>query len=225
MHGAFPIAPDSNSIGYPLPWSPPNNYDDTNLRCDCCDSLTDWIGSLNSFSAKQVKSWREYNDETKASSDGVWATEGGYINKSPAGKTFAALIQYGMGTLPDQSKTQSCVYNSWMENGEPRKDMFDDNGRQMSELFKREGLEVILTGHQPVGDAPWPIRIPNEENKMLWVLPCDTSFSGDTRWTSLEGYTSDGSVNLGRGSLANGRGEVAFRYVQLFGGWHVKSSL
>jgi len=225
LHGALPIVPNSNdanqSLDFPTPWIHPNDDDSTKAGCN---SLTNWINALNDFASNQVKAWKKYHEyrlenSSSVSSRGVWATEGGYSNNTPGGKLFGALLQYGMGTLPNRSKTQSCVYNSWMRDGLPRDDMFgsdDDDSSIMrqqllSELFTREGIQIILTGHQPVGDAPWPIRISKKgEEEKLWIVPCDTSFSGDTRWTSLEGFDSSGSASLGRGLLTSGRGEVAF---------------
>lgn len=215
MHGALPILPsnsdDNQSLDFPTPWMHTNAD---------CKSLSDWIGVLNDFASNQVKAWKEYHgfcleNSSRTSLDGVWATKGGYFNKTIGGTMFGALMQYGMGTLPDRSKTQSCVYNSWMHDGLPREDMFgsDESMRTLSELFTREGIQLILTGHQPVGDAPWPIQIStNGEKTKFLIIPCDTSFAGDTRWTSLEGFDSTDSASLGRGSMSpSGRGEVAFR--------------
>lgn len=231
LHGAFPFVPpepsSADGFRFPTPWirqtiSPMNgkSSDSSGIKQieTRCDSLSNWIAVLNEFASSQVKGWKEYHDylNENASPQIIEpnGTEGGYFNNTKSGKLFGALIQYGMGTLPDRTKTQSCVYNSWMEDGLPREDLFgsSDSLKRMSDFFKREGIQIILTGHQPVGDAPWPIQIStDDEGKRLWILPCDTSFSGDTTWASIEGYDSSESINLGRGSGPNGRGDVAFR--------------
>lgn len=215
LHGALPFVSndgdDEKSPVFPTPWMHPN---DGGTKPGC-NSLVKWIDVLNDFASHQVKAWKDYHrlcqERLSPVTSDVWSTEGGYFNNSPAGKMFGNLVQYGMGTLPDRSKTQSCVYNSWMEDGLPRKDLFgsDFSMRQMSELFAREGIQLILTGHQPVGDAPWPIQI-SQKGEKRWILPCDTSFSGDICWIGLEGFDSSQSAGLGRGSLPSGRGEVAF---------------
>lgn len=224
LHGALPLsfdddAGDDQSICYPTPWIHPKDGD-TDAGCR---SLSDWISALNNFASSQVEGWKAFRDsrlrdQMQHSSGGVWAAEGGYFNDTASGKLFGALMQFGMGTLPDRSKTQSCVYSSWMHDGLPRDDLFgsDESMRKLRELFRREGIEVIFTGHQPVGDAPWPIQISGDyDESKLWIIPCDTSFSGDTLFVSPEGYDSKQSESFGRGSAKRGRGEVAFRLVQL----------
>ncbi len=212
LHGALPIVLDDQPVRFPTPWIHPNKeYSQSG-----CESLTEWIAALDDFASTQVEAWKEYgrctDGKSSGSTDGVWATEGGYFNRSRAGKMFGALIQYGMGTLPDCTKTQSCVYNSWMHDGLPRGDMFDndDSMRKLYDLLEQEGIQIILSGHQPVGDAPWPIQISTKtEEAKAWILPCDTSFSGDTRWTVLQGGESLTTQIENKASC--GRGEVAFR--------------
>ena len=215
LHGALPIVLDDQPVHFPTPWL--HGKDDGTQSGS--KSLTEWISALDDFASKQVEAWKEYGrcfeDKSNESSGGVWATKGGYFNSSRAGKMFGALIQYGMGTLPDRAITQSCVYNSWMHDGLPRDDMFgnDESMRNLYDLLEQEGIQIILSGHQPVGDAPWPIQISTSAEKAkAWILPCDTSFSGDTRWTSLEGYHSLATQNdNNRAPASGGRGEVAFR--------------
>lgn len=217
MHGALPFVPNDKQVGeFPTPWIQSNGEDDA----ASCDSLTNWIDHLNNFASSQVKGWKEYQqyciqNPLQVSSDDIWASEGGYYNKTQSGKMFGALIQYGMGTLPDHSKTLSCVYNSWMDDGLPRDDMFgsDASLKQIADFMVREGVQLILGGHQPVGDAPWPIQVSrDEEGANLFVVSCDHSYSGDARWTSIRGSDSSKTRSLGRGSSICGRGDVSYRY-------------
>lgn len=212
MHGALPIVLDDQPVRFPTPWI---HEDDEYSRLGC-ESLTEWIGALDDFSSRQVEAWKAHGTEEKSSGsiDGVWATEGGYFNRSRAGKAFGALLQYGMGTLPDGKMTQSCVYNSWMHDGLPRGDFFDndDSMTKLRDLLEQEGIQIILSGHQPVGDMPWAVQISaSAEKTKTWVLACDTSFSGDTRWASLrlQGYQPLTTQIDNKASC--GRGEVAFR--------------
>ena len=110
-----------------------------------------------------------------------------------------------MNTLPDKTKNSSAVYNSWMSDGMPRQDLTHPG---WNKLFKNLGLKVIATGHQPVGDMPWPVQISDDDDSECpnWILPCDTSFSGDTIWVDNE---DNDKPNLGRGKGASGRGDVA----------------
>lgn len=222
MHGALPIDSkidaDDQFNHFPTPWLRPSNDGST---ASGINSLAEWIEALNGFASSQVKAWKDFGQAPRSTllnssddDDGVWATNGGYFNNTRAGKMFGALMQYGMGRLSDNATTQSCVYSSWMHNGLPREDIFGCKNSMMtfSRLLRKEGIQIILTGHRPVGDAPWPIKIQHDgENASAWVLPCDTSYSGDTRWTNIEGLESFDSNSLGRGFAKSGRGEVAFR--------------
>lgn len=222
LHGALPIDSkidaDDKFNHFPTPWLRPSN---DGSQASGIHSLAEWIHALNDFASSQVHAWKEFAQRPRGDDAGVWATKGGYFNNTTAGKKFGALMQYGMGRLADNATTQSCVYSSWMEDGIPREDIFgcDNSTTTFSRLLQKEGIQIILTGHRPVGDAPWPIKIPQNidgDEATAWVLPCDTSYSGDTRWTTVEGFESIGSTSLGRGLAKSGRGEVAFRYVLHF---------
>jgi hypothetical protein len=84
----------------------------------------------------------------------------------------------------------------------------------VGDFFNLAGLDVIVSGHQPVGDAPFPIQIRDihgrSQNK--FVICADTSYSGDTKWMN---NTKDNRRNLGRGSAVSGRGDVAVSEILL----------
>ncbi|KAL7496190.1 hypothetical protein ACHAWT_004412 [Skeletonema menzelii] len=203
LHGALPTI-EANS--FPLPWIDPESGDNS---IGHQQTFTEWLNLLNDFASEQIASWQQFGETNKSRNarEDFWATKGGYSNKSSGGQLFGNLLQYGMNTLPDKSKNQSVVYNSWMKGGMPRKDLFTPNEQmKLEELFAKESLQLILSGHQPVGDSPWPIQLSGNN----WILPCDTSFSGDVNWTkTLQCKSSTKKIGLGRGSRPNGRGEVA----------------
>lgn len=202
MHGALPSI---EGRSFPLPWLEKKSPDDKIQH----QTLTEWVDDLNKFASDQITSWKHHCNNTihqyHDGDDNFWATNGGYNNTAPGGKMFGNLLQYGMNTLPDRSKNETVVYNSWMNDGMPRIDL----NSMVEKVFDQEGLQLILSGHQPVGDAPWPIQLQNG-----WILPCDTSFSGDVCWTAAAAEHCNSSaerVGLGRGSRPNfGRGDFAF---------------
>ncbi len=197
LHGALPTI-EANS--FPLPWIGP--------EAGKSQTFTEWIDHLNDFASEQIASWQQFGETNKSRArEDFWASKGGYSNKSSGGRLFGNLLQYGMNTLPDKSKNPSAVYNSWMKDGMPRQDLFLPNEQsKLEKLFAKENLQLVLSGHQPVGDCPWPIRLSDNN----WILPCDTSFSGDVCWTKTLQYKSSAEkISLGRGSRPNGRGEVA----------------
>ena len=229
---------DDNNNYFPTPWISRNNneVDDSTSQQQQSGTktLTEWINALDEFGEAQVEAWKAYGRGYDVDKEGsscyssdddieeeVWCTKGGYFNSSSkAGRMFGALLQYGMGTLPTRSSTQSCIYNSWMRNGMPRDDIFGSNNESRKEklcnILEKEGIQIILSGHQPVGDAPWPILISSPDDKKkerkTWILPCDTSFSGDTHWTSIQGLQKDAAeMNCYTVRTTSGRGNVAFR--------------
>lgn len=249
LHGALPLnnllnnnedEDDDDTTYFPTPWISSNNNgvdDNTSQQQHQQQSgtktLTEWINALDEFASQQVEGWKAYSrgydvDKERSCSnsyeDGeeeeVWCTQGGFFNsKSRAGPMFGALLQYGMGTLPNQSSTQSCIYNSWMRNGMPREDMFgscnEARKKKLCNILVKEGIQIILSGHQPVGDSPFPILVSSPDEKKerkTWILPCDTSFSGDTHWTSIQGLQNDAEeMNYNTERSISGRGTVAFR--------------
>ena len=96
----------------------------------------------------------------------------------------------------------------------------------VEDFFRQSQLRLILAGHQPQGDMPLPIRINYDDNdgkgrkgattgvnNLGWVLCCDTSYSGDTKWVTTK-KTQDGSdekLNPGRGTGPGFRGDLAVR--------------
>jgi len=242
LHGALPLGNmlnnDDDTTYFPTPWISSNNnkVDITSQQQQSgTKTLTEWINALDEFASQQVKGWKAYGrgydvvDKEGSScyssdcdiEEEVWCTKGGYFNSSSkAGRMFGALLQYGMGSLPNRSSTQSCIYNSWMHNGMPRDDIFGSSNearkKKLCNILEKDGIRIILSGHQPVGDAPWPILItsPDDEKKerKTWILPCDTSFSGDTHWTSIQGLQKDAAVmNCSTERPTSGRGNLAFR--------------
>lgn len=100
-----------------------------------------------------------------------------------------------------------------MEDGSPK--YFDENNQRVQlyqdivdAFFEEANIDAIVTGHQPIGDLPFPIRVGKNHNKM--IVCGDTSYSGDTKWMDCD------RSNLGRGnSPLKGRGEKAVSEVIL----------
>ena len=210
MHGALPLSPQTKHLQFPIPWL---DSETKKKLHDRAYTLIDWINESNRFAADQIVEWQKFGMDIKQDHsmqrDEVWATAGGYSNKSTGGKMFGKLLQYGMNTTPDRTKNPSVVYNSWMKGGMPRTDM---DHHCWYDFFHKHELQLLASGHQPVGDMPWPIQIYSNDNPAIkfWILPCDTSFSGDTEWVVTDNC-SRGTASFGRGSGSSGRGDVAVR--------------
>lgn len=150
----------------------------------------------------------------------IWSTKGGYPTikndtNIPNDNTFRqkgeALMQYGMGWTPDRLKNNTVVYASWLDDGMPKHAADDrDYANTFLELvrdfFAVADVELIVTGHQPHGDMPLPLRIDYDDDtrkRTGWILACDTSYSGDTQWLSST------RKSRGREGSITGRGNVA----------------
>lgn len=205
-------------------------------------STVEWVDALNSFAKVQSDAWQRQirSNELDQSShrpefsgsflnpsgreSKIWSTLGGYhdrLSNCPGPDFYGALAQYGMGSLPGPSKEKnpSIIYSSWMDGGMPRymsgkeeNDLSAAYQQMMSEFFTMSSIDVILTGHQPVGDVPYMIQLPKKDCKETskFIVSADTSYSGDTKWKD------DGRKNLGRGTASESfRGDVAVTEVLL----------
>jgi hypothetical protein len=211
---------------------------------------------------------------TNQNPNAVWAAKGGYH----FGPSYSALIQYGVSRTPDFLPNPTVIYNSWFTNGIPnrlRSSFSKKNGHRSDshgnstnddenennddsscdyikltkEFLEASQVRLIVSGHQPQGDLPSPIRLDSImvkaatmnqdcENSIAtpkrgtndnspdtastttgWILCCDTSYSGDTKWlqwsptTAAMKNTKEAPHalrhNLGRGTARSFRGDVA----------------
>ena len=124
---------------------------------------------------------------------------------------IGALIQYDFGPGPNMSINPTVIYSTWITNGMPQILSSKSKGdllraKLLSEFFIESGLDLIVSGHQPIGDSPLTIRVANEySDKPRFVIIGDTSYSADTIWEGSDGKRQ----NMGRGNAKSGRGDVA----------------
>jgi hypothetical protein len=218
------------------PWTLSTNSIESNSKMD---QLQSWVNLLNDFSKGQVNMWLDYfkpiySAQSPPNLEPPWSRDGGYFfnqkdraNMHPgqiySNYQFGSIMQYGMGWLPDKSKNPTVVYSSWFHDGMPRGFMMkshDDIGSHnhydhiVSDFFHDFKIDLIVGGHQPLGDLPFPIQVDSGK----FILCADTSYSGDTHWTSHDSRepskygisaTSSHSHCHGRGSSISCRGDVA----------------
>ena len=226
MHGALP-RPDVvdtcqehslwSSVDYAIPW--------VNDPCEEISSVDNWIECLNSFAHSQVGLWKKNvlhsHDESTNRTVGVWSTIGGYNTHFDYGN----LLQFGMGWLPTKKKNPTIVYSSWLNDGMPQQfygshcrkmgaisfENATPYAREVSKFFDAGNLQLILSGHQPHGDHPTPINMSRgtDEGKVnaRFILPCDTSYSGDAHW--MCSGSGEKRNSHGRGNSVSGRGDTA----------------
>lgn len=85
-------------------------------------------------------------------------------------------ILTGMGSLPGRVKNRTVVYSSFVDQ-ETGKPIIPD--REFSSLLVDQGVNKIVVGHKPQGDAPLLMQCPYE----LKVIMGDSSYSkSGTRW-------------------------------------------
>ena len=179
------------------------------------DSVDGWLKALEKFAREHVSAWQRYVEQLEKKKgqmqNGVWSTKGGY-DCSDTEEHHENLLQYGMGWTPDGLRNPTVVYSSWLNDGLPYRFLPDVSSSEdimfaslTREFFNASNLQLIVSGHQPHGDAPIPIRIGESQS----ILCCDTSYSGDTIWWNESGDKD--RKNLGRGSASTGRGDVAVR--------------
>ena len=210
VHGALPLTRPVlknveqvddfwNDLSFAMPWKVAESKESP--------SIEKWIEELTDFTRKNIGLWKvtiEDWEESGTCKNSIWATQGGYSSED----SYNNLIQYGMGWTNDGVKNPTVVYQSWNTGTMPSRfypPMYkSEEGILFEDLTldfcRRSGIRLICCGHQPQGDIPTPIQIGSGE---AWILCCDTSYSGDTKWWAT------GRENVGRGSSVGGRGEVA----------------
>ena len=182
----------------------------------------EWIHELNVFANQNVEAWKQDAKRSSSSSSarGVWATVGGfdYWPDDNDNNSYGGLLQFALRSMPNERPTPTVVCTNWLgSNGMPTHfypgatTKTTTTFADLTSAFMEElGLQLILTGHKPVGDTPLPIRVGHDK----WILSCDTSYSGDVEW--LPGDDNDAAAtttttrgtNAGRGNSASARGDV-----------------
>ena len=161
-----------------------------------------WGDVLNEFAIEEMRRYLaeiepyvrgccgRLDDATAGSSSSnvegsYWATGGGYTHPQPG----SALLQYGMGWLPDKELNRSVVYANYLINGRPAElhSDFCDTLRGLTRSHTVDGARLMLTGHQPHGDCPLLFQYnssASSDGSRLrgYLLTADTSYSGDVRW-------------------------------------------
>lgn len=212
MHGALPLAnadlleENENSQWDDLTFAMPWLVDEGKTARDVgVKSIDDWLNVLNEFARDNVQLWKD-----QTGSDDLWCKGGGYGHLR---QPYSKLIQYGMGWKAGGARNPTVVYSSWSDNGMPKKFLQNsnsttDDSRFVSftrEFFEKSGIRLICCGHQPQGDTPNTIKVdlPGDSTNSAYIMSCDTSYSGDTRWFDPS------RSNPGRGESRSGRGMLA----------------
>lgn len=139
----------------------------------------------------------------------LWTSKGGYERKIG----FEPLLQYGMGSFPNSDPNPTVVYNTWFDAGMPKmicgKEEIDNLYKALVIDFLRvNDLDMIITGHQPIGDTPFTIQLQDDvTGNRKYVICADNSYSGDTFWVNHG--SSEERQNPGRGEVKSGRGPMA----------------
>lgn len=146
-----------------------------------------WARGLAAWLRARVEEWHRAPPAPPGAAP--WAARGGY------GAGRWGLIQYGMGTLPPPEpggapvpgSNFTAVTKRWVHDGQPA-----PPDAAASRWLTGGGVRLVVSGHQPHGDAPVIVNTPG-----LCVACADTSYSADTEWSG--GATAAG----GGGGRAN----------------------
>lgn len=171
-------------------------------------SVRDWLRTLNEFSQSQVEEWEKHEGDSEED------IHPGSVGRRSPRKSYASLIHYGVGRLPNGDPYPTIVRSGWCDDGMPRRFFPCASGTdqrfvaQTREFFERAGVRLICSGHQPQGDAPNVIRVTLSGMEPAYVLICDTSYSGDVSWLNQQNAPAI-RRNPGRESSRSGRGHHA----------------
>eukprot|EP00595_Chromulina_sp_UTEXLB2642_P000516 CAMPEP_0196763616 /NCGR_PEP_ID=MMETSP1095-20130614/4430_1 /TAXON_ID=96789 ORGANISM="Chromulina nebulosa, Strain UTEXLB2642" /NCGR_SAMPLE_ID=MMETSP1095 /ASSEMBLY_ACC=CAM_ASM_000446 /LENGTH=317 /DNA_ID=CAMNT_0042117199 /DNA_START=452 /DNA_END=1402 /DNA_ORIENTATION=- len=179
---------------YNLGWVPPSKDSvciDLKDESRYVDDVFEWADRLNEFAHSEILDYidnadsylnqleKEYADKQHSNylSTGElidllepkhWAAVGGYDHKQPGSR----LLQYGMGYMSDKSVNPSVIYANYLSHGQPVPPHID-----VINAMKSKGINKIVVGHQPHGDAPVVI-----DEGGLQLICADTSYSKNALW-------------------------------------------
>jgi len=154
VHAGLPRAVDSEGQLQWMPgWAP---------NCEGALPLAEWLTALRALVDKEIADVEASVGVPQAE---AWSTVGGYEHPQPGSR----LCQYAMRDMPDGSQQPSVIYNGWL----------DDNyqptlvpSEAMLSWLHSAGVRRVVCGHQPHGDAPLVLRLPD-----LLVATADTTYA------------------------------------------------
>jgi hypothetical protein len=131
-----------------------------------------WVDELNAFAKREILQCIQEGAREAGASGEAWSHTGGYGDVGVCGK----ILQYGMGWLPSGERNPTFIYRDWRGD---RDRVASLPSSHVVRTLQEQGINRILTGHKPDGDAP--LVMANREND-FHVIVADTSYSGTTIW-------------------------------------------
>ena len=144
-------------------------------------TLREWVEEINRFAKSESRDYAESLDSyVKANPLDYYAKEGGYKHQQPGSR----LVHYGMGPNKDGTTNTTVIYCNYLVNGKPT-----PMDASLTKWLQEGGVNRIVVGHQPHGDAPLVIQCANG----VQVITGDTSYAKDVKYQSNPAI---GSINL-----------------------------
>jgi len=142
-------------------------------------SVHEWIQKLNDFASTEIGEYKGHiekylRDLTEAQADEGddsmkhWGMVGGYNFGQPG----SGLIMYGMGAFAGGEQNPSVIYSNFLKDGKP----FGVDA-EVAEWLRSNGINRVISGHQPHGDAPLII-----DQHGIQIITGDTSYAVNTKY-------------------------------------------
>eukprot|EP00981_Chlorochromonas_danica_P007066 scaffold1537_cov162-Ochromonas_danica.AAC.24 len=158
-------------------WVPGDERETVYEQAETITDPRQWIDRLNSFARREIEDYCANCDryikaiESSNNKDAIiWEESGGYGHAQPGSR----LLQYGMGWLPDRQQNPSVIYSSYLSAGQA-----NPPNITAAQWLVENNIHQLIVGHQPHGDAPWPITLLQNQ---LRILCADTAYSRNTQW-------------------------------------------
>jgi len=174
---------NANNFGWLPPRHPNANPEDvpSDLKLtpgsaggEMCDDVHAWIQESNRRAREEIDDFltrgKAYTDSLRTNFSPHWGTVGSYDHDQPGSR----LGYLGMAQIagPDKKTNPSIIYSSFINAGMPA-----DIEESVAIKLQNAGINRIVVGHQPHGDAPTLIQ-----QHGLQVFMGDTSYSAGTLW-------------------------------------------
>lgn len=137
--------------------------------------LNNWIDAMNTFVHKEMERYRKdthaflvmLNETSLSSGDKdelLWTSKGVYAHPQPG----SGLVQLGMSHLGSGNPNKTVIYGNYL---------FKKPEESVSFYLKENGVDFVITGHQPIGDVAFVQKCLG-----VYYVSGDISYAGNVLW-------------------------------------------
>ncbi len=144
---------------------------------ELCNNIHDWIEEANRRAKEELYDFmnrgQEYRHSLTTAYEPHWGAVGNYEHKQPGSRLGYLGMAMIAGPGPMSAVNPSIIYASYIRDGMPA-----NIDPSVTRALQAAGVNRIVVGHQPHGDAPTTIQ-----QHGMQIFMGDTSYSAGTLWS------------------------------------------